>query len=78
MLMVKDCVKHQDISGKEFIMEKEVELSTVISNAIFGNWACKNFLDRRKLNENEMSLKLYYGKVDNFGYIVVEDELQEV
>ena len=43
-----------------------------------GNWACLNFTDRREDFDCNFPHKLYYGKVNGLGYVVAEDELEEV
>lgn len=78
-MKVKKSVTHQGIGGKEFKIDKTVTLtnSDVIHKGIFGgNWACRNFLDRRPDFTINFPYKLYYGHVNGLGYVVSEDELE--
>lgn len=76
---VKPEITHQNIGGKEFIMEEEVDIDDVIFKGCFGgNWACRNFLDRRTDAVGVTRPRVYYGKVGILGYIVAEDELDIV
>lgn len=76
--IIKKEVTHQDIGGKEFIIEKEVDIDDVIFKGCFeGNWACRNFLDRRTDSVGVTRPRVYYGKVGMLGYIVAEDEFDE-
>ena len=69
-------LKYRDLGGKIFYIEFEVSKDEVIKKALTeGNWACYNFMDRRPDFNNLFDKKLYYGKVDNLGYIIAEDEL---
>lgn len=43
-----------------------------------GNYACKNFMNRRKDFKYDFPYKIYYGKVGNLGYVVSEDELEDL
>ena len=74
---VKDHIEHQNIGGKEIIIEFELENNEIFVQSISGNWACRNFRERRTDFNNEFSHKLYYGKVGGLGYVVAEDELEE-
>ena len=74
---MKKEVTHQNIGGKEFIPERELNIDDVIWKGCFeGNWACRNFLDRKDEALGVTRPRVYYGKVDNIGYIVCEDELE--
>ena len=79
--IIKNEVTHQDIGGKEFIVDENITetLSNdeVFTQAVMGNWACKNFVDRRPDFNHNFDHKLYYGKVDGLGYIVAEDEIKK-
>lgn len=79
--VIKNKIKHQNIGGKKFIVDENITetLSNdeVFMNAVMGNWACKNFMDRRPDFNKLFEHKLYYGKVDGLGYIVAEDEFEE-
>lgn len=71
-------IKHQNIGGKEILIEMEVSKEEVFTNAILGNWACYNFIQRREDFNYNFPHKIYYGKVNNLDYIVAEDKLEEV
>lgn len=76
-------VTHQDIGGKIINIDEGVtEHLTkfeVMEKAEEGNPACFNFVMRRPdFNVLSWGYKLYYGHVDGLGYIVSEDELEEV
>lgn len=80
--IIKKSVTHQDIGGKVFIVDEAITNTLtndeVFDNAILnGNWACRNFIGRRKDFDSNFKYKLYYGKVDDLGYIVAEDEFEE-
>lgn len=88
---IKETVEHQNIGGKIILIDEKIteELSpvTVFMEAGCGNIACYNFVDRREDFRDCFSIegpelvfpyKLYYGKIDGLGYIVAEDELEEV
>ena len=73
--ILKDDIEHQGIGGKEFIIEGEVQFADIVSSAVFGgNWACKNYLDRR--DNLDKVPKHYYGKVGALGYLVGSDEFK--
>ena len=72
-------VHHQDIGGKRIILEFGLSVGEVVQLSIIeGNWACKNFMDRRSDFNYDFDKKLYYGKVGGLGYIIAEDELVEI
>lgn len=78
--VIKKEITHQNIGGKEFIPEIELSLDDVIfKGTIDGNWACKNFLDRRPdiISSTYHHPKIFYGKVGHLGYVVAEDEFEE-
>lgn len=79
--IIKKSVTHQDIGGKVFKIDKEISATLnaeeVFYLALEGNWACKNFIDRRSDFDKNFNKRLYYGKVGNLGYIVAEDEFEE-
>lgn len=76
MLIVKENITHQDIGGKEFVMEFEIKHEDILFEGTFGgNWACRNFMNRRSDFNVDFPYKTYYGKVGNLGYVVSEDEL---
>ena len=80
--VIKDNIEHQGIGGKEFIIDEKIT-STLTSKECFyqaldGNWACKNFIERRPdFDYKYFPHKLYYGKVDGLGYVVAEDEFKK-
>ena len=79
--IIKNKVKHQNIGGKEFIVDEYITetLSSeeVYRQAITGNIACLNFINRRPdFDISHFEHKLYYGKVAGLGYIVAEDEFK--
>lgn len=76
-------VTHQDIGGK--IINIDEDVSDILTKqevwrlAEEGNPACFNFVMRRKdFDILTWGNKLYYGHVDGLGYVVSEDELEEV
>lgn len=80
--IIKKSVNHQNIGGKVFIVDEAITNTLtndeVFDNAILnGNWACRNFIARRKDFDSNFKYKLYYGKVDGLGYIVAEDEFED-
>lgn len=82
---VKDFVEHQGIGGKILtIDERDCKITDTLTNnnvfgeAMSGNWACKNFVDRRDDFDCDFRYKLYYGHVEGLGYVVAEDEIEEV
>lgn len=80
--VIKDEVKHQDIGGKEFIVDEHITETLspeeVYRQAYSGNIACLNFIMRRPdFDISHFEHKLYYGKVKGLGYIVAEDEFKE-
>lgn len=79
--IIKKGIEHQNIGGKEFIIDEKVSLTLdpdeVIYQALTGNYACKNFIDRRKDFKKNFKHKLYYGKVNGLGYIMADDEFEE-
>lgn len=77
-MKVKDHVEHQGIGGKEIRIEFELTKFEVLERAVEGNWACFNFMKRRSDFKIDFPYKLYYGKVGGLGYVVAEDELEEV
>lgn len=73
-----DTIDHQNIGGKEIQLEFGLTKTEVAQLAILeGNWACKNFMERRKDFNKNFKHNLYYGKVGNLGYIVAEDEFKD-
>lgn len=73
---LKKNFKYRGLGGKQFRIEMEVTKDEVFENAMSGNWACYNFMDRRKDFKYNFPYKLYYGKIDGLGYIIAEDELE--
>ena len=75
---IKKDITHQGIGGKEFIIEMEVDKDDVAFKGLLkGNWACKNFIDRRPDFDCTFPYKLFYGKVGHLGYIIAEDEFED-
>ena len=77
---VKKEITHQGIGGHEFTVDEPIT-NTLTNDKVFndgmsGNWACYNFLMRRKDFKRNFPHKLYYGKVGGLGYILAEDELE--
>lgn len=76
---VKNTINHQNIGGKEINIEKILTFEDVEYEAFNNsNIACINFLKRRTNFNDILDKKLYYGHVGMYGYIVCEDELEEV
>ena len=73
---IKSNVAYRNLANKVFDIEFEVSKNDVIRKANEGNWACYNFIKRRKDFNTFFDKKLYYGKVDGLGYIISEDELE--
>ena len=75
---VKENVTHQGIGGKEIILERYLTPDEVDNKASNGNIACLNFCMRRDDFLPEFNKNLYYGHVGDLGYVICEDELEEV
>lgn len=73
---IKEEVKHQNIGGKDIIIERILTADEVDDLAIQGNISCFNFCLRRDDFLPEFNKTLYYGHVGNLGYVVCEDELE--
>ena len=73
-------VTHQDIGGKEIRLEFEIkDHAEVLEKACFErNPACINFMNRRPDFKHKFPYKIYYGKVGALGYVVAEDELEDL
>ena len=80
---IKPHVAHQGIGDKLFIVDEQIT-KTLTNDSVFdmgmvqGNWACRNFIMRRRDFDSNFPHKLYYGKVDGLGYVVAEDELEDL
>ena len=74
---IKKDVRHQGIGGSEIFIEFELNPDDVLEKGAMGNWACFNFMKRRKDFKYGFPHKLYYGKVNGLGYVVAEDELED-
>ena len=74
-------VKHQDIGGKEIILEKELLVKDFLDTK-FNEMpiAMTNFIIRRLdfVDEKNENKKVYYGHVGDFGYFVAEDEIEMI
>ena len=75
---IKESVTHQGIGGKEIQLERYLTPDEVDERGMNGNIACLNFCMRRDDFLPEFNMNLYYGHVGNLGYVVCEDELEEV
>lgn len=79
---IKRSVTHQEIGGKDIRIDwdasRKLTAQSVMNRAKNGNWACYNFMKRRPDFDENFPHKLYYGKVGILGYVVSEDELEEV
>lgn len=75
---VKEEVKHQGIGGQTIVIERELTPDEVDEEARNGNWACYNFCMRRDDFLPEFNKKLYYGHVGLYGYVVCEDEVEDL
>jgi hypothetical protein len=78
--IIKKDIKYHNIGGEEFVIEEEWDIDDVVFKGLFtGNWACRNFLDRRDISElGNNKPKVYYGKVGCLGYIIAEDEFESI
>lgn len=80
---IKHNVLHQGIGGKLFEIDEHIT-ETLTNDSVFqmgmieGNIACGNFIRRRPDFDYKFPYKLYYGKVNGLGYIVSEDELEDI
>ncbi len=75
-----DTIKHQNIGGKNFRIEKEGCMSYILDYN-FDNMtpAVHNFILRRDdILEVDDNMKIYYGHVldTNLGYFIAEDEIK--
>lgn len=77
-MRIKEYVTHQGIGGQEIRIEMELTPDEVDERAMNGNIACFNFCMRRHDFLPEFNKRLYYGHVGNLGYVVCEDELEEI
>ena len=76
---IKKSVTYRNLGGKSISIEKVLTKKEIVDEAISGNWACYNFIDRRsdfpKLLSND---KFYYGHAnDGLGYVIAEDEKKQ-
>ncbi len=72
-------VEHQNIGGKEIIIEKELTIDDILdTNFDKMPIAMYNFIMRRTdlLEEKYGERKVYYGHVGILGYFVADDELE--
>lgn len=74
---IKEFVTHQNIGGKEIIIERELTPDEVDYQAMHGNIAALNFCLRRNDFLPDFNKKCFYGHVGDFGYVVCEDELED-
>lgn len=79
--VIKNEIKHQNIGGKEFIIDNNITKilspEEIFKQAYSGNIACINFIQRRPDFNQNFKYKLYYGKVNGLGYIIAEDEFKK-
>ena len=75
---IKKSVKYRDLGGKSISIEKVLTKKNILDEALNGNWACYNFMDRRTDFNNLIdNTKFYYGHAqDGLGYVICEDELE--
>lgn len=75
---IKKSVKYRNIGGKSISIEKILTKKDITNQIVNGNWACYNFVDRRRdFTMLRSNTKFYYGHCnDGLGYIVCEDELE--
>ena len=73
-------IKHQNIGGKEFRIEKEGTIGFIKDYQFKSiNIAMMNLIGRRPLWNLPDDTKVYYGHVlkTNLGYFIVEDEIEK-
>lgn len=73
---VKRDIKHQGIGGKKIFIERILTPDEVDEKAQQGNVVCLMFCIRREDFLPEFNQNLYYGHIENLGYVVAEDELK--
>lgn len=76
---VKTSVTHQGIGGKEFKIDWRI--TETLSNAEVMtniNFACSNFRARREDFNMSFKHKLYYVQIDGLGYVIAEDEIDNI
>lgn len=76
---IKESVEHQEIGGKEIIIERELTIDDILdTNFNQMPIAMANFVMRRTdlLEEEYGKRKVYYGHVGYLGYFVADDELE--
>ena len=74
-------VEHQNIGGKEIILEKELMVKDLLdTNFNEMPVAMINFIKRRLdfIDEKNEDKKVYYGHIGDFGYFVAEDEIEMI
>ena len=81
--IISKYVKHQNIGGKEIIIEKELTGKDIIDTDFSHmSIAMSNFIARRsdiflyESDEKIEKMKVYYGHVGNLGYFVFADEVR--
>lgn len=82
---VKKSVIHENIGGKEFIIDEQItktlNQTEIWNQCSKGNIACVDFVIRRHdfdpVDDKDLNFphKLYYVKIDGLGYIIAEDEI---
>ena len=75
--IINENVEHQDIGGKEIIIEKTMTFDDILdTNFNKMPIAMYNFVMRRfDLGIENGRMKVYYGHVGFLGYFVAEDEI---
>lgn len=71
-------VEHQNIGGREIVIEKEMKLGDVLdTNFNEMPIAMANFIFRRTdLFDADDNMRVYYGHVGSLGYFVADDEIE--
>ena len=73
-------VEHQEIGGKEIIIEKELTIDDVLDKDFKEmTIAMYNFIMRRMdlMEDKYGNRKVYYGHVGELGYFVADDEIKD-
>lgn len=71
---IKKSVKYRNLGGQNIVIDRELNKDDVKHAE---NWACYNFMDRRKDFNNYFLKRCFYGHAeDGLGYVVCEDELE--
>lgn len=83
-VILVDNISHQNIGGKEIMLEKETTLDYLLDENLSDmTIAERNFINRRmdlfinNSDEECENIKIYYGHVGILGYWICEDEIKE-